>query len=107
MLLTNVASGFFSRGKLGSFFLELRFQLVEFCIRQGRFTFEVVLHGSEILRFLAVHVDHGRSVPGEVLFQKIEFSIVEKLPSTDVVRLNNNIKIYLLGDILDNDIIFH
>ena len=77
LLLTDVASGFFRRGKLRSFFLELSFELVKFAIRQGWFTLEVILHSSEILRFLTIHVNHGRSIPGEVLFQQVEFSIIE------------------------------
>jgi len=75
--LTDVASGFFGRGKLRSFFLELSLELVKFAIRHGWCTLEVVLNSSEILSFLSIHVDQGRPIPGEVLFQQIEFSIIE------------------------------
>ena len=86
--LTDVALGFLRGGKRRALLLELRLELIELGVREGRLPLQVRLHRREVFRLLTVHVYHRRAVPGEVLLQDVELAVVQELSPTDVVGLN-------------------
>mmetsp|Transcript_16098 Transcript_16098/g.33316 ORF Transcript_16098/g.33316 Transcript_16098/m.33316 type:complete len:304 (+) Transcript_16098:473-1384(+) len=84
----DIALGFGLHGELGSFFLQILFEGIEVLVGHGRRALEVILHGLHVGGFFAVHDHHGRSTPGQIFLQQIEFIIVQQLAARGVVGLH-------------------
>lgn len=89
----NVAFWLCLHRELGPLFLQLCLELVELVVGHDRRSLHVLLHRGHVLDFLLAHGDHGRSIPLEIFFQKIEFAITKKLSATGVVCLKSEVDV--------------